>query len=110
MVSPLAFTGRSEGTVSADPDTFDAMKKEAHPRGNALSGRFIRIWVLFAGFYTLLALIGPNGLLPSFVWPDNNQHLLQVRAWLGEDIDVDKAHWAIDQAAWFIAAVETMSS
>ncbi|RLE17137.1 MAG: hypothetical protein DRJ50_14425, partial [Actinobacteria bacterium] len=43
----------------------------------------------FAGFYTLLALIGPNGLLPSFVWPDNNQHLLQVRAWLGEDIDLE---------------------
>ena len=33
-----------------------------------------------------VAVIGPNGLVPELVWPDNNQHLLQTRAWLGEDI------------------------
>lgn len=68
------------------------MKMEDQPPRNPVRRRFFRIWALFAGFYTLLALVGPNGLLPSFIWPDNNQHSLQARAWLGEDIDVESVN------------------
>jgi hypothetical protein len=48
--------------------------------------RFLAIWFGFALLYTTLAAIGPNGLLETGVWPFINQHLLQVRAWIGEDI------------------------
>jgi hypothetical protein len=50
--------------------------------------RFLIIWLGFAFLYTLLAAFGPNGLLENGVWPFVNQHLLQVRAWRGEDIVV----------------------
>jgi hypothetical protein len=48
--------------------------------------RFLVVWFGFALLYTTLAAIGPNGLLETGVWPFVNQHLLQVRAWIGEDI------------------------
>ena len=50
--------------------------------------RFAAVWVLFAGLYVALAALGPNGVVPVPVWPRVNQHQLQVRAWLGEDIEV----------------------
>ena len=50
--------------------------------------RFAAVWVIFAGLYVALAALGPNGVVPVPVWPRVNQHQLQVRAWLGEDIEV----------------------
>ena len=50
--------------------------------------RFAAVWVVFAGLYVGLAALGPNGVVPVPVWPRINQHQLQVRAWLGEDIGV----------------------
>ncbi len=46
------------------------------------------VWIGFAFLYTALAVIGPKGLLETGSWPCVNQHLVQVRAWLGEDIVV----------------------
>jgi hypothetical protein len=48
--------------------------------------RFLVIWFTFALLYLLLAVVGPSGLLRTGVWPFVNQHLLQVRAWVGDDI------------------------
>ncbi len=50
--------------------------------------RFIRVWALWAVIYLILAVIGPNGLVPVPTWPMVSQHLLQARAWLGLDITV----------------------
>jgi hypothetical protein len=52
--------------------------------------RFLVIWLGFALLYTLLAALGPSGLLQDGVWPFVNQHLLQVRAWRGEDIVIEE--------------------
>ncbi len=46
------------------------------------------MWVIFAGLYVALAALGPNGVVPVPVWPRINQHLLQVRAWVGDDIEL----------------------
>lgn len=48
--------------------------------------RFVRMWVLWGGIYLVLAVIGPNGLVPVPVWPVISQHVLQARSWLGFDI------------------------
>jgi hypothetical protein len=48
--------------------------------------RFLRLWALWSALYLVLAVVGPNGLMPVPVWPVVSQHILQVRAWLGEDI------------------------
>jgi hypothetical protein len=50
--------------------------------------RFLAIWLGFGLLYLGLAVIGPMGLTETGVWPMNNQHLLQVRAWRGENIDL----------------------
>ncbi len=50
--------------------------------------RFLGLWAMWAGLYALLAVLGPNGLVPEPVWPVVSQHVLQARAWLGRDIDV----------------------
>jgi hypothetical protein len=50
--------------------------------------RFAAVWVIFAGLYVALAALGPNGVVPVPVWPRINQHLLQVRAWVGDDIEL----------------------
>ncbi len=50
--------------------------------------RFLAIWLGFGLFYLGLAALGPNGLRPTGVWPQTNQHLLQVQAWRGEDIEL----------------------
>ena len=50
--------------------------------------RFLRLWLLWSGLYMLLVTLGPNGLVPTPVWPDISQHLLQTRAWLGHDIAI----------------------
>lgn len=44
------------------------------------------MWTLWSAFYLALAVIGPNGLVPVPVWPVVSQHILQTRAWLGDDI------------------------
>ena len=48
--------------------------------------RFVSIWLGFSVLYLALAAVGPKGLRSNGVWPFINQHLLQVRAWRGEDI------------------------
>ncbi len=48
--------------------------------------RFLAIWLGFSMLYLGLAALGPKGLRSTGVWPFVNQHLLQVRAWRGEDI------------------------
>jgi len=48
--------------------------------------RFLVIWLTFAFLYLALAALGPDGLLGRGLWPQVNQHLLQVRAWCGDDI------------------------
>jgi hypothetical protein len=48
--------------------------------------RFVAIWLGFSLLYLALAALGPNGLRETGTWPQTNQHLLQVRAWRGEDI------------------------
>jgi len=48
--------------------------------------RFLRLWTLWSAFYLVLAVVGPNGLVPVPVWPVVSQHVLQTRAWLGDDI------------------------
>ncbi|RLE36332.1 MAG: hypothetical protein DRJ61_00950, partial [Acidobacteria bacterium] len=50
--------------------------------------RFIRVWVLWTMIYLILAVVGPNGLVPVPIWPVVSQHLLQGRAWLGLDIRI----------------------
>jgi len=50
--------------------------------------RFAAVWAIFAGLYVALAALGPNGVVPVPVWPQVNQHLLQVRAWIGDDIEL----------------------
>ena len=50
--------------------------------------RFLAIWLGFALLYLGLAAVGPNGLLSNGSWPQVNQHVLQARAWRGEDIVV----------------------
>lgn len=50
--------------------------------------RFIRIWAFWGGIYLVLAVIGPNGLVPVPVWPVVSQHVLQARSWLGFDITI----------------------
>lgn len=52
------------------------------------SRRFVRVWALWGGIYLILAVIGPNGLVPVPTWPVVSQHLLQARAWLGLDITI----------------------
>jgi hypothetical protein len=49
--------------------------------------RFLAIWLGFGLLYLTLAALGPDGLLDTGSWPQTNQHLLQVRAWRGEDIE-----------------------
>ncbi len=53
--------------------------------------RFFRMWVLWAGIYLALAVVGPNGLVPVPVWPVVSQHLLQARSWLGLDIHLPES-------------------
>jgi hypothetical protein len=48
--------------------------------------RFLAVWLGFAFFYTVLAALGHGGLRQTGSWPQVNQHLLQVRAWRGDDI------------------------
>jgi hypothetical protein len=48
--------------------------------------RFLAVWIGFTFLYLLLTALGPEGLLSTGIWPRVNQHLLQVRAWRGEDI------------------------
>lgn len=48
--------------------------------------RFVAVWLGFALLYTVLAVLGHGGLRPTGSWPQVNQHLLQVRAWRGDDI------------------------
>lgn len=48
--------------------------------------RFLAIWLGFALLYTVLAALGHDGLRRTGSWPMVNQHLLQVRAWRGDDI------------------------
>lgn len=50
--------------------------------------RFLAIWLGFGLLYLVVAAWGPNGLRETGIWPQTNQHLLQVRAWRGEDIEV----------------------
>lgn len=50
--------------------------------------RFVRVWALWAVIYLVLAVVGPNGLVPVPTWPVVSQHLLQARAWLGLDITI----------------------
>ncbi len=50
--------------------------------------RFVAIWLGFGLSYLVLAALGPNGLRQAGVWPQTNQHLLQVRAWRGEDVEL----------------------
>ncbi len=53
-----------------------------------LKPRFFRVWIFWAVFYSALAAIGPNGLVPTPVWPVISQHIIQARAWLGDDIEI----------------------
>ena len=53
-----------------------------------LKKRFVRVWILWAVVYSCLAAVGPNGLLPHPVWPVISQHIIQARAWLGDDIEL----------------------
>ena len=48
--------------------------------------RFLAVWSGFALVYTVLAALGLGGLRQTGSWPRVNQHLLQVRAWRGDDI------------------------
>jgi hypothetical protein len=48
--------------------------------------RFLAVWLGFALLYTVLAALGHGGLRQTGSWPLVNQHLLQVRAWRGDDI------------------------
>jgi hypothetical protein len=48
--------------------------------------RFLAVWLGFALLYMVLAALGHGGLRQTGSWPEVNQHLLQVRAWRGEDI------------------------
>ena len=48
--------------------------------------RFLAVWLGFALLYTVLAALGHGGLRQTGSWPRVNQHLLQVRAWRGDDI------------------------
>ena len=48
--------------------------------------RFMRLWILWSLLSLVLAVAGPNGLVPAPVWPVISQHVLQARAWLGSDI------------------------
>jgi hypothetical protein len=50
--------------------------------------RFLAIWLGFSLLYVALASVGPGGLLSTGSWPQVNQHLLQVRAWRGDDIEI----------------------
>lgn len=50
--------------------------------------RFVRVWALWAVIYLILAVLGPNGLVPVPTWPVVSQHLVQARAWLGLDISI----------------------
>jgi hypothetical protein len=54
--------------------------------------RFLAIWLCFGLLYLVLAAVGPNGLSSTWAWPQVNQHLLQVRAWLGDDIAVPESN------------------
>jgi hypothetical protein len=38
--------------------------------------------------YLGLTMMGPNGLRTGLVWPVVSQHVLQARAWLGDDIEI----------------------
>ncbi len=51
--------------------------------------RFLRLWLLWSALSMVLVTLGPNGLVPVPVWPDVSQHLLQARAWLGQDITIE---------------------
>lgn len=53
-----------------------------------LKSRFLRVWLFWSLFYLFLVTLGPNGLLPVPVWPAISQHVVQARAWLGDDIEV----------------------
>lgn len=59
--------------------------------------RFAAVWAIFAGLYVALAALGPNGVVPVPVWPRVNQHQLQVRAWIGEDIEVTSPDGAVEK-------------
>lgn len=48
--------------------------------------RFLSVWLGFALCYLVLAALGHGGLRQTGSWPQVNQHLLQVRAWRGDDI------------------------
>jgi len=50
--------------------------------------RFFAIWLGFSLLYLGLAVVGPKGLTETGMWPLVKQHLLQVRAWRGEDIEL----------------------
>jgi hypothetical protein len=54
--------------------------------------RLVRVWVAFAFLYLVLAAVGPGGIRPGGVWPQANQYLLQVKAWMGEDIVIRGEH------------------
>ncbi len=43
---------------------------------------------VWAVAYAALVAVGPQGLIPNPVWPVISQHVLQTRAWLGDDIDL----------------------
>ncbi len=53
-----------------------------------LKRRFVRVWIFWAVVYSVLAAVGPNGLVPNPVWPVISQHIMQARAWLGDDIEI----------------------
>ncbi len=64
----------------------------------------------------LIAAFGKHLIKTGRTSADLGRSLNQVEQvrlladYTGEDIDLDKAHWAVDQAARFIAAAETMIS
>lgn len=59
------------------------------PAGDSAGGsRRVALALGWTLVYLGLALIGPGGLKSTMVWPTVSQHLVQARAWLGEDIHV----------------------
>ena len=48
--------------------------------------RFLAVWLVTSAVYVLLAVLGPSAPSTTTGWPRANQHLLQTRSWLGEDI------------------------
>lgn len=59
--------------------------------------RFVRVWVVWAVAYAALVAVGPQGLIPNPVWPVISQHVLQTRAWLGDDIDLWNENGTFDR-------------